>query len=126
MDGVDALFACQSNDAGDVQIGFDRTFTGADQVGFVGFEAMQAEAVLLGINANGAEVEFIGGAENANGDFAAVRSQQPLDGPKVQLTLAAISLVCAFSLSRILYAEKRRNGIDKEPMPWQHGSKWRS
>ncbi len=89
MDGVDALVARQSDDAGDVQIRFDGTFAGADQVGFVGLEAMQAEAVLLGVNANGAEVEFIGGAENANGDFAAVRGQQPLDGPKIQLTLAA-------------------------------------
>ncbi len=89
MDGIDALVPRQSHDAGDVQISFDGTFTGADQVGFVGFEAMQAEAVLLGIDANGAEVEFIGGAENANGDFAAIRSQQPLDGPKIQLTLAA-------------------------------------
>ncbi len=132
MDGVDALLAGQSNNARDVQISFDRTFTGADQVGFVGFEAMQAEAVLQGINANGAEVEFIGGAENANRDFTAVGSQQPLDGPKAQLTLAAISF-CTLFHERGYCTWKsagrgsiRQNRPGKEPMPWRHGSRWKS
>ena len=45
MDGVHALFRRQRDDAVDVQVGLDRAFALPDQVGFVGLEAVQAEAV---------------------------------------------------------------------------------
>ena len=76
MDGVDALFLRQRDDAVDIQIGLDRAFALADQVGFVGFEAVQAEAVFLRINGHGADAQFIGRAQDADRDFAAVQGEK--------------------------------------------------
>ena len=55
MDRVDALFRGQRDDALDVEIGLDRPLALADQVGFVGLEAVQREAVFLGIDGDGAQ-----------------------------------------------------------------------
>jgi hypothetical protein len=44
---------------------------------------MEAETIFTRINADGAEIEFVGRAENPNGNFAAVRSQQSLNGPQL-------------------------------------------
>ncbi len=63
----------------DVQVGFDRALAHADLIGFIGFEAVQPEAIFLGVDADRAQAEFIGRAKYANGDFAAVGSQQFLD-----------------------------------------------
>jgi len=76
MNGVDAPLFREGHDSVDIQVRFDRPFARADLVGFVGLEAMQAEAIFLGVNANGAQAEFICRAKYANGDFAAVGSQQ--------------------------------------------------
>ena len=54
VDGVDASFFGDGNDAGDVQIRFHRTFARADLIRLVGFEAMQAQAVFLGVDRDGA------------------------------------------------------------------------
>ncbi len=75
MDGIDALFLGHRHDAIDVEIGGDRAFALADEVGFVGFETMDAEAILLCIHGHGAKPEFGARAENTNGDFAAVGSE---------------------------------------------------
>ncbi len=58
MNRVHVLFSRELDDARDVQIRFDGTFSGADLVGLVRLEAMQAEAVFLRIDGDGAEVEF--------------------------------------------------------------------
>ena len=76
MDGIDALFARQSHDALHVEIGFHRTLALADQVGFVGFEAVQGQAVFLRIDGDRAQAQLVGGAQNADGDFAAIERQQ--------------------------------------------------
>ena len=85
MDGVDALFRGQRDDALDIQIGLDRPFAFADQIGFVGLETMQAEPVFLGIDGDRAQPEFVGGAQDADRDFAAIQGQQFFHGifPKV-------------------------------------------
>ena len=44
----------------------------AGLVGFVGFEAVEAEAVFFGIDGYGAETEFSGGPHDADCNFAAV------------------------------------------------------
>ena len=80
MDGVDALFLGQGDDALDIQVGFHGAFAFADQVGFVGLEAVQAEAVFLGIDGDGAQAEFVGGAEDADGDFAAIQGEKFFHG----------------------------------------------
>ena len=78
MDRVDAFFLRQRDDAVDVQVGLDRALALADQVGFVRLEAVQAEAVFLGIDGDGAQAELGGGAHDADGDFAAVEGEQLL------------------------------------------------
>jgi hypothetical protein len=74
MDGIYLFLASQGNNTGDIEIGFDRPFSGADFVCFIGFEAMETKAIFVGVDPDGAEIELVGRAENANGDFAAVRS----------------------------------------------------
>ena len=76
MDRVHFLLAGQANDALHVQVGFYRAFAFADQVGFVGLEAVQGQSVFLGIDGHGAQPQFIGRAQDANRDFAAIQSKQ--------------------------------------------------
>src|SRR5712664_3198701 len=79
VDGVDALLFCQSYDSRDVQIGFDRALASADLIRLVSLEAMQGEPVFLRINGHGAQAELVGGAEDSNGDFAAIGGEQFAD-----------------------------------------------
>jgi len=80
MDGVDFVGFGDGDDPRDVEVGCDGTFAGADLVGFVGFEAVECEAVFVGVDGDGAEAQFVGGAEDANGDFAAVGGEKFADG----------------------------------------------
>ena len=77
---VDALFFGQRDDAIDIQVSLDRAFTFADQISFVGFEAMQAEPVFLRIDGDSAQPQFIGGAHDADGDFAAIECKKFFHG----------------------------------------------
>ena len=47
----------------------------ADLVRLVGLEPVQRVAVLVGEDGDGADTEFVGGAERPNGDFPAVGDQ---------------------------------------------------
>ena len=51
----------------------------ADQIGLVGLEAVQRQLVLFGIDGDGLDAELVGGAEHADGDFAAVGDEDLLD-----------------------------------------------
>jgi hypothetical protein len=73
MDGIYLFLAGQGNNTGDIEIGLDGPFSGTYFVGFIRFEAMKAKAVFVRVDPDGAEIEFVGGAKNANGNFAAVR-----------------------------------------------------
>ena len=64
----------------DVEIRPDRPLALADQVGLVGLEAVHAEAVLLRVDGDGAQAEFGGRAEDADGDLAAVGGHELLHG----------------------------------------------
>ena len=79
MDGVDLVLAGQGDDAGDVEVGADRLAGLADAVGLVGLEAVQGEAVFVRVDGDGADAQFVGGAKDADGDFAAVGDQQLAD-----------------------------------------------
>ena len=76
MDGVDAVLLGLGNDARDVQVGGDGSLAGAHRVGLVGLEAVQAQAVLLGVDRGGAEPQLRRGAHDADGDLAPVGGQQ--------------------------------------------------
>jgi hypothetical protein len=77
MDRVDTRLARHAQDVRDVQVGVDGALALADQVGFVGLGAMQAEAVLLRIDRDRRDVELVGGAHHAHRDLAAIGDQQP-------------------------------------------------
>jgi hypothetical protein len=76
MDEIDALLLRERHDAGDVQIRANRPLALADEVGFIRLEAMDGEAILLGVNGDGTKAELGGGAKDANGDLAAVGDEQ--------------------------------------------------
>ena len=76
MDGVDASLFRERHDPVDVEIGLDRSLALADEIGFVSLEAMQAEAIFVGIDGGGADLQFVGGAENADRNFAAIQGQK--------------------------------------------------
>jgi hypothetical protein len=72
MDRVHFFFARQRDDPLDLEVGFHRSLALADQVSFIGLEAMQRQAVFLRIDSHRAQAQLVGRAQNANGDFAAI------------------------------------------------------
>src|ERR1700682_4423711 len=76
MDSVDTLLGRQRYDPLHLQIGLDGAFAFADQVGFVSFEAVQAEPVLLGKDGHGSNAQLIGSPQDADRDFAAVQGEK--------------------------------------------------
>ena len=68
-----------------VEVGTDGAFGGVELVGFVSFEAMSGEAIFLGVDCDGAEPKFSGGAEDADGDFATVGDEEFLLDGHVEL-----------------------------------------
>jgi hypothetical protein len=66
MNGVYFMRFRSGDDAGNIEIGFDRAFANADLVGFVSLKTVKGEAIFLGIDGDGAQTEFIGGAENTD------------------------------------------------------------
>ena len=82
MNGIDALFASEIHDAVEIEIRFDGPLACADQVRFIGFEAVQGEAVFLGVDSDSAKPQFIGGAEDTDSDFAAIEGEQFFHGRK--------------------------------------------
>ena len=57
----------------------DRLARLADQVGLVGLEAVQGVAVFVRVDRDRADAQFVGAAEDADGDFAAVGDEQSAD-----------------------------------------------
>src|ERR1700693_297161 len=76
MDGVNIMRLGNRNDAGNVEIGLDRSLANAYLIGFIGLEAMERQPIFLRIDSHGAQAEFVGRAENANGDFTAIGREQ--------------------------------------------------
>src|SRR6185437_15183302 len=76
MNRIDALLLRERDDALDVKIRLDRAFPFADQIGFIGLETMQTEAVFLGINGNSAEAELVGRPKDSNGDLTAIERKK--------------------------------------------------
>src|SRR5205807_1684455 len=82
VDGVDVVLLGEGDDAGDVEVGADGFAGLADAVRFVGLEAVQGEAVLVGVEGDGADAELVGGAENTDGDLAAVGDEELADAAR--------------------------------------------
>ena len=80
--GVDRIGARDAGDADilvDLQVGLDRALALADQIGLVGLEAVQRQLVLFGIAGDGLDVQLVGRAKHADGDFAAIGDEDFLD-----------------------------------------------
>src|SRR4029077_13744892 len=72
VDGVDAALFRERHDPVDVEIGLDRSLALANEIRFVSLEAMQAEAILVGIYGGSPDLQLVGGAKNTDRDFAAI------------------------------------------------------
>lgn len=74
MDGVDVSNFGGADEAVDSEIAFERGRL-ADANGFVGHLGVHGVSIRLGIDGNGANVEFPAGSNDAHGNFAAVGDQ---------------------------------------------------
>ncbi len=80
MNHVHPALAGEADDALDIEVGADGTLAPAHHVGFVGLEPVDGKPVFLGVDRDGAHAEFRGGAEDTDGDFAAVGDEEGLAG----------------------------------------------
>ena len=80
MNGVHFMRLRNRDDSRDVQVGFHGALARADLVGLIRLKPVKRQPVFIRINGDGAQAKFVGGAEDADGDFAAVGSQQFADG----------------------------------------------
>jgi hypothetical protein len=79
MDRVRTRLACDPDHLVDVEIGLDRILALADQIALVRLEAVEREAVFVGVDTDRLDRQLVGGADHANGDLAAVGDQQLAD-----------------------------------------------
>ena len=63
-----------------LEVGAERLARFAGPIGLVGLEAMQGEAVLVRVEGDGADAEFVGAAEDADGDLAPIGGQELAHG----------------------------------------------
>ncbi len=76
---IDPVLHGNVDDAGNVEVRPNRLARFAHLVGFVGLEAVQGVAILVGVDGHGANAELMGRAEHADGDFATVGDQNLAD-----------------------------------------------
>jgi hypothetical protein len=76
VNAIDAVHLRDGDDLGNVQVRPNRLSRLADQVGFVGLEAMQSVAVFVGIDGHGTDAKLVGAAEDPDGDFTAIGDEQ--------------------------------------------------
>jgi len=79
MDGVDLRSLGGADDVGDVQVGGDGLAARADQIAFVRLETVQGEAVLVGVDRDGANAHFRRCPHHADGNFAAIGDKKLAD-----------------------------------------------
>jgi len=76
MDEFDvAVFGYLDNGV-DIEIGGYGAFASGQQVSFISFESMNAEAIFVGIKGDRATTEFRGAPENADGDFTSIGGEE--------------------------------------------------
>ena len=76
MDGVDPVFLGDRHDAVDIEIGANRLAGLPDQVGLVGLEAMEGEAVFVGIDRHGTDAQLMGRAKHPDRNLTAVGDEE--------------------------------------------------
>ena len=78
MNRIHFFFGSELNDGIYVEVRLYRPFALANQVGFVGFKAVQAESIFFRIDGDSAQSQFSSRAENARRDFAAIECHESL------------------------------------------------
>ena len=76
VDGIDAVGLGEGNNRPDVEIRADRFAGAAHQIRLVSLESMEGEPVLMGVDRDRADPQFMRRAEDADGDLAAVGDHQ--------------------------------------------------
>ena len=80
MNGVDIVLAGQVDDGVDVQIRTQRLAGFADAIRFIGLEAVQGEAVFVGVDGHGPNAQLMCGAEDTNGNLTTISDEKFADG----------------------------------------------
>ena len=76
VNGIDARPARHADDVVHVAVGLDRRAPGDDEIALVGGEAVERAAVLVGVDGDRPQLQLLGGADDADGDLAAVGDEQ--------------------------------------------------
>ena len=79
MNRIDVVPLGQGDDPVNVQVSLDWFARPADLISLVGLEPVQHVAIFVRVDGHGADAQLVGTAEHADGDFAAVGSQQSFD-----------------------------------------------
>ncbi len=79
VNAIHLVLHCQADDALEIQVGPDRLARLADPIGFVRLETVQGEPVFVGIDGDRAYTQLVCGAENADGNFAAIGNEKLAD-----------------------------------------------
>src|SRR5258706_238813 len=76
VNGVHASFLGETHDALHVEISLDGPLAVANQIRFVGFKPMKAQTILMGEDGDRVKSELVRGAQDTNGDFAAIEGEK--------------------------------------------------
>ncbi len=104
MDRVDAFFFRQRDDTLHVQVGLHRTFPVANLIGFVRFEAVQTEAIFLGVDRHGAKPQLGSRPHDTDGYFAAIECKKFFHVGIFQSIMELLAPTLRNGSKRVLYA----------------------
>ena len=79
MDRINSIFQAKAYDTVDVEIRSDRLTGFADLIRFVCFESMQCESILVRIDRDRPDFDFVGTSENAGSYLASIGSEYLLE-----------------------------------------------
>ena len=80
MDGIDIVLLADADDVLDVEVGIDWLLALAHEIRLVGATAVQGQDIFFGIDGDRADAHLMAGAENADGNLAAVWHQDLVNG----------------------------------------------
>ena len=80
MHCIAARVMADTDDVGDVQVGFHRSLAAPDLVGLFGLEAVQRQPILFREYRHRRDAQLRGSAHYANGDLAAIGYEDFIEG----------------------------------------------
>jgi hypothetical protein len=79
LDGIGFRLDGDAQDVFDIEVCIHRRLAAAHQVRLVGLGPVQREAILLRVDRDGPDTQFVGSTHDANRDFTAIGDQQAAD-----------------------------------------------